>query len=77
MVVHLSQYRHIVPITKTFMELHGHRDRDYILNLVACYTHCPLIVIVYFMAELTSRDSWFDENVNRLMKFYKYDKITE
>lgn len=74
MIVNLKNYEHLKPCFHYFLENNKDGEKLELSTRYAVGSHCPIIVIYYFLYEVT-QDNEVLLRIENLKKFYKYTKI--
>ena len=76
MKLDLNTYRHsIKPTVKHYMESKPNEDKCYHLTIIAQATHCHIIIIGYFVAELYGMSPELRDRLDFLEKYYDYPTV--
>lgn len=75
MNIDLNKYKLSLPLVKSFLENNKNIDRLELASTIAVSTHVPLIVVYYYIAFFEGMSDNMKEGIERVIKFYNYEKI--
>lgn len=74
--MNISIYQHVIPLMHTIKRNRSHLKIQELTSTMSVASGVPIIAICYFYGQLYGYTPELQDQINNLIKFYNYGKVT-